>query len=227
MKTHVISLGGSLVNPITGFDFTFLKKFTQLIIAQSKKRTRFVIVVGGGAPARAYQNAAKKLGTTDAGSLDRIGIAGTKLNAQLLKEVFGDHAYQHVITDPRKRARTSKKIIIGAGWKEGFSSDMDAVLKALTYRAKEVFNLSNIDYVYDSDPSKNKHAKKIEEMGWKQFRSDIVGNEWAPGKSAPFDPIASRRAQRYGLTVHILNGKNLTELKKAFAGKPFKGTTIS
>lgn len=227
MKTHVISLGGSLVSPSTGFDFAFLKKFTQLIISESKKGTRFVIIVGGGAPARLYQDAAKKLGATDSGSLDRIGIAGTKLNAQLLKEVFGDHAHHTVVTDPRKRVRTSKKIIIGAGWKEGFSSDMDAVLKALTYRAKEVFNLSNIDYVYDSDPSKNKNAKKIKKMGWKQFRNEIVGHEWVPGKSAPFDPIASRRAQRYGLTVHILNGKNLTELKKAFAKKPFKGTTIS
>ena len=98
---------------------------------------------------------------------------------------------------------------------------------AKTYGAKEVINLSNIDYVYDKDPNKFKNAKKIERINWKDFRKNIVGYKWVPGENVPFDPIASRLAEKSSLKVVIMNGKNLTEVKKALEGGEFKGTIVS
>jgi len=53
-----------------------------------------------------------------------------------------------------------------------------------------------------------------------------VGDEWTPRMSAPFDPVASKLAQDLGVTVKILNGKNMTNLAKALDDKEFIGTTI-
>ena len=53
-----------------------------------------------------------------------------------------------------------------------------------------------------------------------------MGHTWEPGKSAPFDPIASKDAQKFGMKVGILDGTKLGEVKKAIDGKPFNGTIV-
>ena len=222
----IISVGGSIIIPKTGFNIPFLKKFRQLILSEVKKGTKFVLIIGGGATCRQYQDALKKTVRIKDVDLDWMGIHTTMVNAQFVKLLFQDDAYKDVITDPRKKLKTNKPIIIAAGYKPGWSTDMDAVLMAKAYGAKDVINLSNIDYVYDKDPAKFKGAKKIEETDWKTFRRDVVGNTWDPGKNAPFDPIASREAQKLGLKVSILKGTNLPEVRKVLVGKKFKGTVI-
>jgi uridylate kinase len=96
---------------------------------------------------------------------------------------------------------------------------------AQEYEVGKIINLSNIDYAYDKDPKKNKDAKKIEKIGWPEFRK-IVGKKWIPGLNAPFDPIASQKAEQLGLEVMIMNGKNLANLKKYFKDGRARGTII-
>ena len=96
---------------------------------------------------------------------------------------------------------------------------------AREYDVKTILNLSNIDYVYDKDPNKHKDAKIKTKMNWAEFRK-LVGNKWSPSLNAPFDPIASKKAQELGLEVIIMNGKNITNLKNCLDGKKFKGTII-
>jgi uridylate kinase len=91
--------------------------------------------------------------------------------------------------------------------------------------AKRVINLSNIDYAYDKDPREFPDAKKIERTTWAEFRK-IVGTEWNPGMSAPFDPIASKMAEEEGMEVAILNGSDLTNLGHYLDGEAFKGTVV-
>lgn len=226
-QTKVISVGGSIINPPEGFDRTFLRAFRSLIRAEVKKGTRFVLVIGGGATARTYQlglkNACGQMTNTH---LDLMGIAATKINAEFIRLFFRDLAYGDVVVDPTHKVNTAKKVIIASGWKPGSSSDKSAVLLAKTYGATEVINLSNINYVYDKDPNKYKGAKKIEAIDWKTFRKEIVGNTWVPGKNVPFDPTASRIAEKLKLRVSILNGTDLAEVKKSVQGKPFKGTVV-
>jgi uridylate kinase len=80
--------------------------------------------------------------------------------------------------------------------------------------------------VYDKDPNKFSDAQKISSIDWKTFRQNIVGNIWSPGHSAPFDPVASRTAEQLKLTVSIVQGTDLLQVKKAIHGKKFLGTTI-
>lgn len=225
-KTKIISVGGSIIIPKTGFNIDFLKRFKKLILDQVKKGDKFILVVGGGSICRQYQDAIKKVTPLNNTELDWLGIQATVFNAQFVKMMFKDYAYGEAISDPTQKIRTNKPIIIASGWKPGCSTDKDAVLLAKTYNASEVINLSNIEYAYDKDPSKYKTAKKIENIDWSGFRK-IVGNKWNPGANAPFDPIASREAQKLGLSVAILKGTDLKQVKNVLTGKKFKGTVIS
>ena len=91
--------------------------------------------------------------------------------------------------------------------------------------AKKIINLSNTDYVYDSDPKINKDAKKIEKISWAEYRK-LIPTEWNPGLNSPFDPVASELAEREGISVMTMNGKPIDNLKNFLEGKEFLGTTI-
>ncbi|MFA4831204.1 MAG: UMP kinase [Patescibacteria group bacterium] len=225
-QTKIFSVGGSIIIPKTGFDIQFLKKFRSLILRQVKKGARFVLVIGGGATCRYYQEAASKITKLSQTDLDWLGIHATIFNAQFIRLLFGNLAHHDLQGDPEKKIKTDKPIIVGAGYLTGHSTDMDAVLLAKTYGAKEVINLSNIEYVYDKDPRKFKDAKKIEEIGWKEFRKNIVGSKWKAGANKPFDPVASREAEKLGLRVSILKGTDLGEVEKVLNGGKFRGTVV-
>lgn len=226
-QVKILSVGGSIIIPKTGFDIPFLKKFRAMILERVKKGDRFVLVIGGGATCRQYQDAAKQVVKMSDEELDWLGIHTTIFNANFVRFLFKDIAYETVITDPHKKVSTRRPVILAAGHKPGASTDIDAVFMAKTYGATELLNLSNIEYVYTKDPNKFKDAEKIERIDWARFRKEVVGNKWTPGFNAPFDPIASKQAQKLGLKVSILQGTNLAEVKKALTGKKFKGTTIS
>lgn len=222
----ILSVGGSIIIPKTGFDIPFLKKFRAMILREVKKGNAFILVIGGGSTCRQYQSAAANVTKLSNVDLDWVGIYTTIFNAQFVRMLFKDEAYKEVIRDPSVKIKTNKSIIIAAGYEPGHSTDTDAVLLAKTYGAKHLLNLSNIEYVYERDPNKYKNAKKIEEIDWATFRKEIVGNKWKPGFNAPFDPVASELAEKMGMTVGILDGTNLQEVGKAIAGKKFKGTII-
>ena len=211
--------------PHSGFDIEFLKKFRALILRAVKKGRRFILVVGGGATCRRYQAAARQVVTMTNEEVDYLGIKTTVLNAEFVRVLFKDIAHLTVITNPTKKIATRKPIIIAAGWKPGCSTDKDAVLLAKTYGAKEVINLSNIDYVYDRDPKKYPQAKKIKRTSWKEFRK-IVGDTWHPGANVPFDPVAAKEAQRLRLTVKFARGTDLPAVAGAIEGMKIRGTII-
>ncbi len=225
-ETIILSIGGSIIIPETGFDPVFLGQFKKLILERVVQGQRFVLVTGGGATARQYQRVAETFNDLVEYDLDWLGIETTKLNAYLIRLMFNKHAYEKVVTDPQTGLDSDQPIIVAAGWQPGCSTDKDAVLHAEARDAKQIFNLTNTDYVYDSDPRANPNAKKIEHISWSDFRENIVGHSWVPGKNAPFDPIASELAQKLGLRVSILRGTNLDTVRLALEGKPFPGTVI-
>lgn len=218
-------MGGSLINP-GEIDAGFLKNFRQLVLNHTKKGHRFILITGGGRPARDYGKALQAVAKSSSTDLDWMGIFATRLNAQLVRLVFGKLAHPVIIEDPNKKVLFKEKILVAGGWMPGRSTDDDAVRLAKIYGAETVINLSNIDYVYTKDPRKFNDAKIIKEISWANFRK-IVGNKWSPGKNAPFDPTAAKLAQKNKLTVIIANGKNLKNLQNILEGRSFIGTTIN
>jgi uridylate kinase len=223
-KIYVISLGGSLVVP-NEINIKFLSLFKNIIEKKIKENKKFIIIVGGGKTARNYQNAAKALTKVSNEDLDWLGIHATRINAHLLLTIFRKYAYFRIIKNPKEKISFKEKILIAAGWKPGFSTDYDAVLLAKTYGSDTIINLTNVDYVYDKDPNKFKDAKPFKEISWKDYLK-LIEQKWIPGMSAPFDPIASKLAQKFKFKVIILNGKKLKNLENYLANKTFKGTII-
>lgn len=222
----VVSVGGSLIVP-EGVDVSFLQQFREFVLNETRQGLSFYIITGGGRLARHYRDAAEEIhGSLDREDLDWMGIHSTRLNAHLLRTIFKEEAQARIIKNPTHRIRGRDSVIIGAGWKPGWSTDYCAVMAAKTLGAHKLVNLSNIDYVYDKNPKEFPDAQKIEKINWKDFRA-LIPKEWDPGLSSPFDPIAAKEAEALGLEVAVINGKNLTEFDNYLKGKPFKGTVIS
>jgi uridylate kinase len=227
MPILVLSVGGSLVAPPSGLDAKFLRTFRKLISTHSKRGWKFVIVVGGGSTARAYQTAARAVDTLTKDDADWLGIHATRLNGHLMRTIFREIAHPIMFKDPSRVPRSWKEsVLIAAGWKPGWSTDYVATRIAKRLGATLIVNLSNIDYLYDHDPRTHKNAKKICEISWKDFRN-MVGNTWDPGMNVPFDPVASRLAHQSKMTVVIANGKNMKNLQNILEEKLFIGTVIA
>ncbi len=225
--TKVLSLGGSIVVPEKP-DAPFLKAFVEMAKEwlDADKSNRLILVVGGGAPARFYQNAYKEVcADADNNSADWIGIMTTRLNAQLVKACFGDYCKNDVVYNPTEDVKFDGQVLLAAGWKPGFSTDTDAVYLGEKFDAKTVVNLSNIEKVYTDDPRKNPDATPIDSISWEDFRK-MVGDEWVPGKNCPFDPIASKKASELGMKVICAGGKNIANIKAILNDQDYVGTTI-
>jgi uridylate kinase len=227
-KQIILSLGGSLVVPNGGIDTAFLTSFNEFIRKHVTNGTRFFIIVGGGATCRHYQDAAHTVDpSVTHEDLDWLGIHTTRTNAHLVRTIFREIARPRVFDRyDIKEKLGDYPIVIGAGWKPGWSTDYDAVYLCKHYGARLVINLSNIEKVYTKDPNKFPDAKPIDTILWKEYRN-IVGDKWTPGLSAPFDPMAAKLADELHIKVIILDGRKLENLENAISDKPFVGTTIS
>ena len=228
MKLTVLSVGGSIISP-DKVDYIFLSAFRDMILSHlaSHEDEKLIFVAGGGAPARVYQDALRRIRhDAEAEMQDWLGIKATHLNAMLLKAVFGALCPSDVVTDPTDPdLEFNGRILVAGGWKPGFSTDTDAVYLAKRFGGKTVINLSNIKKVYTDDPRKNPDATPIDSISWHDFRK-MVGDEWNPGLNAPFDPIASRIADESGMTVIAADGRNIENTRAILEGKPYEGTTI-
>jgi len=228
-KTAVLDLGGSLVAQ-EKMDIDFLRKIRTFLIdwLNEDEDRKLIIIIGGGYPARVFQNTYRQVMADRASSdeQDWIGVMATRLNAQLVKALFADYCSDEVVTDPTAVDGMTGRVLVGAGWKPGWSTDYDAVLLAEYFGAKRVLNLSNIEKVYTADPRKDPKAQPLDAISWADYRL-MCGDEWTPGMNAPFDPVASKKAHEIGLEVVVADGRDLDNLKNILDGQPYKGTLIS
>lgn len=224
-ETIVIAMGGSLLVP-EQIDIGFIKSLKEMVQHFTNDGYQIALVVGGGKTARIYQQGLKDLGVNESLSLDWVGIKSIHLNCELLFRAFSDlDIHKEVILRPQDLDRVKESLVIIGAWEPGCSSDTDAVEMAEVSGAKRIINFSNTSHVYSSDPRTNPDAEKFEKLSWSEYRN-LIPTEWTPGMSAPFDPVASRKAQAHGITVAIL-GASVENLENYLAGREFEGTIIS
>lgn len=223
----VISLGGSIIAP-DKVDIDFLKAFHRAIIEYLKEdeERKLILVCGGGGPAREYQRSFREIASESLPEAqDWIGIAATRLNAELLKHLFQKYCPLPVVTDPTTVTVFPGRVLMAAGWKPGFSTDYDAVLLAEKFQSDTLINLSNIAKVYSDDPRQNPSAKPMDRISWQEL-GKLVGDTWAPGKHVPFDPVAAEYAAKINLRVIVAAGSDIGNLKSILTGSSFEGTII-
>jgi uridylate kinase len=231
-NTKVISLGGSIVAP-EGVDVPFLRELRQALFEylEADPERRLILVCGGGAPAREYQRAYREImesgdgAAPEAEAQDWIGIAATRLNAELLRQLLARYCAERVVIDPLEVSLFPGRVLVAAGWKPGFSTDYDAVLLAEKFQADTLLNLSNIAMVYERDPKTHPDARPLERMSWADLQR-LVGDTWTPGQNVPFDPVATAYAAKIGLKVIVAAGREIGNLKAILNEEEFTGTVI-
>lgn len=221
----VFSLGGSLLNTAQGIDKAFLERMARLLMASPHS---FGIVTGGGYRARQYADAVRARGGNEF-EADEAAIEATKENAKALIGGLGKKACPKVC-ETFDEARTAAKrygIVVMGGTIPGITTDADAVLLAEALHAARVINISNVDAIYDSDPRKNKDAKKFSKMAHAQLIELAVrSDERKAGTHFVFDLLACKLAARSKMEVHFVGGKDWGDLEKAIDGKAHGGTLV-
>lgn len=220
----IISLGGSLISTPQGVDIVFLRAFQKVILRAVGKGRRFIIIVGGGTLCRSYNQVAKQMVKPSQEDLDWIGIMACRMNGYLLRVVLRRYAYSKLVMGLKEFPKKLYPVIVAEPWKPGRTSDGPSVEVAQYKGSRTIVNLTNIDYVYDKDPKKFHNAKQLTCLSWSEYQR-LVG-KWEPGGNYPFDPVASRIAQKAGISVAIMNGANLENFEKYLLGDEWKGTMI-
>lgn len=223
-KSVVISLGGSMLVP-DKINIGYLKQFRKFIVKHCLN-IKFYIVVGGGRTCRVYQEAARRCRKVNDNDLDLIGIRSTHLNAELVRSALGKICGKEIFLSPDDLPNEKKNVFVGGGWRPGSSTDLVAVYLTAKLKADVMINLSNVDYIYDRDPHRDRGtAKPIKRIDWKNFRI-IMGTKWMPGSHKPFDPSACNLAERKKIKVVFLNGAKLRNLENFMHNRKFIGTEV-
>jgi len=180
------------------------------------------VVAGGGKTARDYIKAARSFGVGEE-FLDEIGIAATRLNAMLLKPFICPR--KSIPETIEEAAKMSPPVVMG-GTTPGHSTDAVGAMLASAVKAARFVIATDVDGIYDSDPKKNKDAKKFDSISIKELRR-LSPDTWdKAGKSSAIDGIACRIIDENRISTYVVNGKDLESLENAIYGREFKGTII-
>ena len=194
-----------------------LKDYATYFVKKSKS-FQPVIVAGGGKIARYFISHARSSGA-DESTLDELGIEISRLNAKLLIYALKGKAYSHPPTTLTevKNAVDSGLIVVTGGLHPGQSTNGTAALIAEKVKATEFLNATDVDGVYDSDPSKNKNAKKFKQIELKNLRRLLIRENSMAGGYDLMDIVALKVIERSKIKTKIIKA-DIKNIEKALKG---------
>ena len=194
-----------------------LKDYARFLVKMSKLYQP-IIIAGGGKIARHYISHARSSGA-DESTLDELGIEISRLNAKLLIYALKNKAYPHPPTSLKeaKIAVDSGLIVVAGGLNPGQSTNGAAALIAEKTNAIQFLNATDVDGIYDSDPNKNKKAKKFKRIEIKKLRNMLVHEDSVAGGYDLMDIVALKIIERSKIKTRVINS-NIKTLEKALKG---------
>ena len=224
----VISLGGSRIAPEQDkIDVKFIKQFQSLISKHPSKK--FVVVTGGGATARKYIKALRKL-NKPVTTQSKAGIAVTRFHASFLSKIFRRKAnsQKQVPKNMKKVSSLLKRnqvVFTGAlRWEKTKTSDGTAADLAADLKTPFI-NITNVPGLYTSNPKTNKKAKLIKKISWKNFNKLANKTKFKAGQHFVLDQDAATTIMKKKIPTYIVG--SLGDVNKILNKKSFKGTLIS
>ena len=213
-KRIVIKLSGQVFS----MDQTKMLKDYATFFVKKSKTYQPVIVAGGGKIARYFISNARSSGA-DESTLDELGIEISRLNAKLLIYALKGKAYPHPPTTLTevKNAVDSGLIVVAGGLHPGQSTNGTAALIAEKVRATEFLNATDVDGIYDSDPNKNKKAKKFTRIDIRDLRSMLVREDSMAGGYDLMDIVALKVIERSKIKTRIIKA-DIKTIEKAMKG---------
>lgn len=220
-KRIVIKLSGK----VFGMDNTKTLKDYATFLVKISKICQPVVVAGGGKIARHYISHARSSGA-DESTLDELGIEVSRLNARLLIYALKNKAHPHPPTNLQevRHAVDSGLIVVAGGLHPGQSTNATAALIAEKIQATAFLNATDVDGIYDSDPNKNKNAKKFKRIDLKNLRRLLIHEDFVAGGYDLMDIVALKVIERSKIKTRVLKA-DIKKLEKAIKGIPV-GTEI-
>ncbi|MHA2286953.1 MAG: amino acid kinase family protein [Candidatus Thorarchaeota archaeon] len=197
MRT-VLKLGGSLLYDDNGLILADrVRHYAKSLKSLVNDGHEFVVVVGGGKPARTFISAARELGANEA-QCDWLGIKMARHNAELLCAALGDSAYPKIAEtlDELEVAMCMSKVVLMGGLTPGQSTNAVAALAAETVSAEMLLNATNVD-----------------------------GGTKA-GEYKLFDPVAIRVVERSKIKTIIFDGTEPQNLKRILKGEKIGSVVV-
>ena len=216
----VLKIGGSLLYDEKGSVIQeVIQKYSEVIRTLVTSGHKFMIVVGGGKPAREFISAARALGASEA-QCDWIGIKLARLNAELVSAALGDLAYPRIAEtlDELETAFVTGRVVLMGGLVPGQSTNAVAAVAAEILNADVLLNATNVDGVYDKDP-KESGAKKLDTLTIQELKKILAGGGTRAGEYKLFDPVALRVVERSKIKTIIFNGNQPENVQHIIEGK--------
>ena len=213
-KRIVIKLSGRVFSMENTKD---LKDYATFFVKKSKS-FQPVIVAGSGKIARYFISHARSSGA-DESTLDELGIEISRLNAKLLIYALKGKAYSHPPTTLTevKHAVDSGLIVVTGGLHPGQSTNGTAALIAEKVKATEFLNATDVDGIYDSDPNKNKKAKRFARIDIKKLRGLLVHENSMAGGYDLMDIVALKVIERSKIKTRIIKA-DIKTIERAIKG---------
>ena len=186
------------------------------------------VVIGGGNIFRGLEAAA---GGMDRVSADHMGMLATVINSLALQEYLEKRGvFTRVqsaiemaeVAEPFIRRRAVRhlekgRVVIFAGGTGNpyFTTDTAAALRASEVGAEVILKGTKVDGVYDSDPVKNKSAKKYDKVTYLEVLNKSLRVMDATAISMCMDneiPIAVFNLHQAGNLKRIINGEKIGTL---------------
>ena len=224
MEKLVISLGGSVFtdNPLR---IGFIQKLAATV-TNLREKFQIGIVVGGGTLARSYISALRPEKVND-NVLDEIGIYATRMNA-LSFTSFLDNVNTKIPTTVNDAAEMISLYgcVVMGGTEPGHTTDTVAALLAERIGAGILINGTSVDGVYDSDPAKNRHAKKYSSLSYEDAINKSIVSSVGAGPSVFMDLTSLVIAKRSSIRIYVIRGDDINEYLNICSTGKTKGTII-
>lgn len=202
----------------------------QLVEIHKKTKIELALVVGGGNIFRGRQADSM----VDSNEADSMGMLATMINGIGLREALVRHgapdtrlmtavaipgfAEPYIRNKGKHHLDTNRIVIIAGGLgMPGFSTDSAVAQYASELQCQIIFKASTVDGVYDSDPRKNKNAKRYTKITHKQAVDERL---------KVMDSTAFTMCERSNIPIFVFNISDLHRLPEIIAGDYSFGTLI-
>ncbi len=186
-------------------NFEYISEIAQTLKKCVSKGVQFGIIVGAGNIWRGRSGE-----NMDRVKADHMGMMATCINAIALQESFIRNGLDAVVMtavemkafakafvrdDANEALENGKVVIFGGGLGIPFvSTDTAAVVRAAEIGADIVLMAKNIDAIYTADPRKDKNAKKISNITYKEILEQGL---------AAMDSTATSFAMDNNIPIHV------------------------
>jgi len=221
----VVSVGGSVLAPDLAHER--VERYADVVERLVDEGCSVGAVVGGGGVARSYIETARDLGANEI-ELDDIGIAVTRLNAQLLIAALGEDAAPSPAADYEEAGEAIRRgdVAVMGGVTAGQTTDAVGAALAEYTNADLLVYATSVSGVYSADPETDETAERFERMTPAELVDVIAGIEMSAGSSAPVDLLAAKLIERSRVRTIVLDGTDPDAVLDAVLRGEHGGTDV-